>query len=112
MKADMWPTLPCTIMSMPFIEMPQREEALPLMTRRPPCPVAPAYWPAFDAALAEIRESRSRLTVKEGKGETGDFRHILGGTGVVIADAGNIQSRRLGCLGIEDQGVVTRQVAS
>ena len=29
---------------MPFIEMPQREEALPLMTSRPPRPVAPAYW--------------------------------------------------------------------
>ena len=44
MKADMWPILPCTTMSMPFIEMPQREEALPSMTSRPPRPVAPAYW--------------------------------------------------------------------
>ena len=40
----MWPTLPCTTMSMPFIEMPQREDALPLITSNPPCPVAPAYW--------------------------------------------------------------------
>jgi hypothetical protein len=31
-------------MLMPFIEMPQRDEALPLMTSRPPRPVAPAYW--------------------------------------------------------------------
>ena len=40
----MWPMLPLTTMSMPFIEMPQREEALPSTTRRPPRPVAPAYW--------------------------------------------------------------------
>ena len=44
MKADMWPMLPLTTMSMPFIEMPQREEALPSMTSSPPRPVAPAYW--------------------------------------------------------------------
>jgi hypothetical protein len=31
-------------MSMPFIEMPQREAALPSMTSSPPRPVAPAYW--------------------------------------------------------------------
>ena len=31
-------------MSMPFIEMPQREAAFPLTTSRPPRPVAPAYW--------------------------------------------------------------------
>jgi hypothetical protein len=29
---------------MPFIEMPQRDDALPSMTSRPPLPVAPAYW--------------------------------------------------------------------
>ena len=29
---------------MPFIEMPQRAEALPSMTSVPPCPVAPALW--------------------------------------------------------------------
>jgi hypothetical protein len=31
-------------MSMPFIEMPQRDDALPSMTSNPPLPVAPAYW--------------------------------------------------------------------
>jgi hypothetical protein len=41
MKADMCPILPCTTMSIPFIEMPQRELALPLMTSSPPWPVAP-----------------------------------------------------------------------
>jgi hypothetical protein len=40
----MWPILPPTTMSMPFIEMPQRDEALPSITSRPPWPVAPAYW--------------------------------------------------------------------
>ena len=44
MKADIWPTLPRTTMSIPFIEMPQRDEALPSITRSPPLPVAPAYW--------------------------------------------------------------------
>ena len=43
MKADMCPTLPPTTMSMPFIEMPQREAALPRTTSRPPWPEAPAY---------------------------------------------------------------------
>ena len=38
MKPDMWPMLPCTTMSMPFIEMPQRLEALPLMTSKPAAP--------------------------------------------------------------------------
>jgi hypothetical protein len=47
MKADMCPILPRTTMSMPFIEMPQRDEASPSMTRRPPRPVAPAYWLAL-----------------------------------------------------------------
>ena len=42
MKADMWPTSPCTTMSMPFIEMPQRLDALPLITSNPPWAVAPA----------------------------------------------------------------------
>jgi len=40
----MCPTLPQTTISMPFIEMPQRDEALPRMTSSPPRPVAPAYW--------------------------------------------------------------------
>ena len=42
MKADRCPTDPFTTMSMPFIEMPQRAEALPSITSRPPQPVAPA----------------------------------------------------------------------
>ena len=33
-------------MSTPFIEMPQRMEAEPPMTSRPPCAVAPADWEA------------------------------------------------------------------
>ena len=44
MKADIWPILPLTTISMPFIEMPHRDEALPSITSRPPLPVAPAYW--------------------------------------------------------------------
>ena len=32
----MWPTEPLTTMSMPFIEMPQRAEALPSITSSPP----------------------------------------------------------------------------
>ena len=31
-------------MSMPFIEMPQRADALPSITSKPPHPVAPADW--------------------------------------------------------------------
>ena len=42
MNALMCPTLPPTTMSTPFIEMPQRAAALPSMTSRPPCAVAPA----------------------------------------------------------------------
>jgi hypothetical protein len=53
MKADMWPILPCTTISMPFIEMPQRDEALPSMTSRPPLPVAPAYWLASPFTMIE-----------------------------------------------------------
>ena len=44
MNADMWPIEPFTTMSTPFIEMPQRAPALPSMTSRPPCAVAPAAW--------------------------------------------------------------------
>ena len=47
----MWPMLPCTTMLMPFIEMPQRELALPLMTSSPPRPVAPAYWLASPSTM-------------------------------------------------------------
>ena len=41
MKALMWPILPCTTMSMPFIEIPQRRRGIaldhqqPAMRRRP-----------------------------------------------------------------------------
>jgi hypothetical protein len=51
MKADMCPMDPCTTMSIPFIEIPQRELALPLMTRSPPWPVAPAYWLASPSTI-------------------------------------------------------------
>ena len=56
MKADMWPIEPFTTMSIPFIEMPQREEALPSMTSSPPRPVAPAYWLAspFTTTVPDI----------------------------------------------------------
>ena len=40
----MWPTLPFTIISMPFIEIPHLEEAFPSTIMLPPCPEAPAYW--------------------------------------------------------------------
>ena len=49
MNALICPTEPCTTMSMPFIEMPQREEALPSMRSNPPRPVAPADWLASPA---------------------------------------------------------------
>ncbi len=42
MKQLIWPTLPPTTMSMPFIEMPQRALASPAMTSSPPRPEAPA----------------------------------------------------------------------
>jgi hypothetical protein len=42
MNALMWPTEPPTTMSTPFIEMPQRAEASPSITIRPPRPEAPA----------------------------------------------------------------------
>ncbi len=56
MKADICPMLPCTTMSMPFIEMPHRDEALPSITSSPPRPVAPAYWLAspFTTTLPDI----------------------------------------------------------
>ena len=44
MNAPTWPIEPWTTMSTPFIEIPQRAEALPLITSRPPRPVAPADW--------------------------------------------------------------------
>ena len=42
MNADMCPTEPLTTISMPRAEMPQRLEALPSITSKPPQPVAPA----------------------------------------------------------------------
>ena len=47
MNALMCPTEPPTTMSIPFIEMPQRADASPRTTRRPPRPVAPADWLTF-----------------------------------------------------------------
>jgi hypothetical protein len=44
MKALIGPIEPFTTMSIPFIEIPQRADALPSMTRSPPRPVAPAAW--------------------------------------------------------------------
>jgi hypothetical protein len=44
MKPPTCPIEPWTTMSTPFIEIPQRADALPLTTRRPPRPVAPADW--------------------------------------------------------------------
>ncbi len=44
MKPETWPTEPWTTISTPFIEIPQRAEALPRITSSPPRPVAPADW--------------------------------------------------------------------
>ena len=44
MKPETWPIEPWTTMSTPFIEIPQRAEALPLIDQQPPRPVAPADW--------------------------------------------------------------------
>ena len=49
MNALIWPTEPFTTMSMPFMEMPQRDDALPSMRKSPPRPVAPADWLASPA---------------------------------------------------------------
>ena len=51
MNALMWPTEPCTTMSTPFIEMPQRAAALPRITSRPPRPVAPADCDALPSTI-------------------------------------------------------------
>ena len=84
MKADMWPILPCTTMSMPFIEMPQREEALPSMSNSPPRPVAPAYWLASpfdmdDARHHVLGDADAGVAVDEHGG-------VLVHAGAVIAD--------------------------
>ena len=54
----MWPTEPRTTMSMPFIEMPQREEASPSITRSPPWPEAPA---ALRAVAADADAARHHV---------------------------------------------------
>ena len=51
MNALMWPTDPCTTMSTPFMEMPQRAAALPRTTTRPPRPVAAADWLALPSTI-------------------------------------------------------------
>ena len=52
MKADMWPMEPWTTMSIPFIDIAATaDEALPLMTKSPPRPVAPAYWLALPSMM-------------------------------------------------------------
>jgi hypothetical protein len=51
MNALMWPTEPPTTMSIPFIEIPQRDDASPRTTRMPPRPVAPADWLAFPSTI-------------------------------------------------------------
>ena len=45
------PIEPWTTMSTPFIEIPQRADALPLITRVPPRPVAPADWLVSPATI-------------------------------------------------------------
>ncbi len=51
MKAPAWPIEPWTTISAPFIEIPQRADALPLMTTVPPRPVAAAAWLASPATI-------------------------------------------------------------
>ena len=51
MKPLMCPTEPRTTMSAPFKEIPQRAEASPWMTSRPPRAVAPADWDALPSTM-------------------------------------------------------------
>ena len=51
MNAAMWPTDPRTTMSAPLSEIPQRAEALPRITSRPPRAVAPADWLASPSTV-------------------------------------------------------------
>ena len=51
MNALMCPTEPCTTMSTPFIEIPQRAAALPRITSSPPRPVAPADWDVLPSTI-------------------------------------------------------------
>ena len=46
MNALMCPTEPATTIRTPFIEMPQRADASPRTTTRPPRPDAAHDWPA------------------------------------------------------------------
>ena len=72
MNADMCPTEPFTTMSMPFIEMPQRAEALPSMTQQ------------AAAAGRARRLARHRLHVHAAR------HHVLGDArpGVAVDDDG------------------------
>ena len=51
MNALMCPTEPCTTMSTPFMEIPQRAAALPRITSSPPRPVAPADWEVLPSTI-------------------------------------------------------------
>jgi hypothetical protein len=53
MKQLMWPMLPPTTMSMPFMEIPQRAPASPSITNKPPRAVAPAAWEALPLTRTE-----------------------------------------------------------
>ena len=53
MKQLMWPMLPPTTISTPFMEMPQRAPASPSITSRPPWAVAPAAWEALPLTRTE-----------------------------------------------------------
>ena len=84
MNALMWPMSPPTTMSTPFIEMPHRAAALPSMTRRPPCAVAPADCDALPlthtrAAHHVLRDAGARVAVD---GDLGVLVHARG----VVAD--------------------------
>ena len=109
-------------MSTPFIEMPQREEALPFTTSVPPWAVAPQYWLAspstirrpdiiFSAApgptVLEVENLRvtDEAGVERLKGVSLNIRagEILGIAGV----AGNGQSELLNVLGGMEPGTGT-----
>ncbi len=85
MKADMWPILPFTTMSIPFIEMPQREEALPSITEK-----AAAAGGAGILAGVALHDHRARHHVlrhaRPGAAVDDDRRRLVH-AGAVIADA-------------------------
>ena len=51
MKPPTCPIDPPTTISTPFIEIPQRADALPLITTSPPRPDAAAYWLASPSMI-------------------------------------------------------------